>query len=51
VDNPALYRMRSGGALLPKNVNGIELLKDVHWLRADDIQIATQVPVGGGGGG
>jgi hypothetical protein len=47
VDNPELYRMRSGGALLPKNVNGLELLKDVHWLRADDVQIAAQVPVGG----
>jgi hypothetical protein len=49
VDNPELYRMRSGGALLPKGVNGLELLKDVHWLRADDVQIAAQVPVGGGG--
>jgi phenylpropionate dioxygenase-like ring-hydroxylating dioxygenase large terminal subunit len=29
VDEPALYRMRSGGAILPKGVDGLAVLKDV----------------------
>jgi phthalate 4,5-dioxygenase len=29
VDEPALYRLRSGGAILPKGVNGLEVLRDV----------------------
>jgi nitrite reductase/ring-hydroxylating ferredoxin subunit len=48
VDNPELYRMRSGGALLPKNVNGLEVLKPVHFLEADSVEIAIEVPTAGG---
>jgi hypothetical protein len=48
VDNPELYRMRSGGALLPKGVNGLEVLKEVHLLRSDSIEIPIEVPTGGG---
>ena len=47
VDNPGLYRMRSGGALLPKNVNGLEVLKPVHFLESDAVALAVEVPVGG----
>jgi hypothetical protein len=47
VDNPGLYRMRSGGALLPKNVNGLEVLKPVHFLESDEIALAVEVPVSG----
>jgi hypothetical protein len=49
VDNPSLYRMRSGGALLPKGVNGLELLRPVHFLQADGIEETVQVPAGGSG--
>jgi hypothetical protein len=49
VDNPSLYRMRSGGALLPRGVNGLELLKPVHNLQADNVEgIAVEVQAGGG---
>jgi len=45
VEKPELYRMRSGGALVPKGVNGIDATWDVHFARAETIQ----VPTGGGG--
>jgi phthalate 4,5-dioxygenase oxygenase subunit len=49
VDTPSLYRMRSGGALLPRGVNGLELLKPVHNLQADNVEgIAVEVQAGGG---
>ena len=49
VDNPGLYRMRSGGALLPRGVNGLDLLKPVHNLQADNVEgIAVEVTTGGG---
>jgi phthalate 4,5-dioxygenase oxygenase subunit len=47
VDNPALYRMRSGGALLQKGVKGLEVLKPVHFFQSDTIEIGIEVPVGG----
>ncbi len=47
VDSPHLYRMRSGGALLPKGVKGLELLRPVHFLQADDVTVAIEVPAGG----
>jgi len=43
VEKPELYRMRSGGALVPKNVNGFEFLRDVHFGRAQTVE----VPVAG----
>jgi len=46
VDKPELYRMRSGGALLPKGVNGLELLRPVHFLQSDEIALAIEVPAG-----
>jgi hypothetical protein len=48
VENPALFRMRSGGALLPKGVNGLELLRDVHFMRSEGVEIAIEVPASGG---
>jgi nitrite reductase/ring-hydroxylating ferredoxin subunit len=47
VDNPGLYRMRSGGALLPKNVDGLEVLKPVHFMQSDTVAVAVEVPVSG----
>jgi phthalate 4,5-dioxygenase oxygenase subunit len=38
VDNPGLYRMRSGGALLPRNVDGLDLLRPIHMFQADDVE-------------
>jgi phenylpropionate dioxygenase-like ring-hydroxylating dioxygenase large terminal subunit len=48
VDNPGLYRMRSGGALLPKHVAGMEVLKPVHFMESDTVAIAAEATVGGG---
>jgi phthalate 4,5-dioxygenase oxygenase subunit len=48
VENPALYRMRSGGAILPRGVNGLELLRPVHTFEADNVvEAAIQVPTAG----
>jgi nitrite reductase/ring-hydroxylating ferredoxin subunit len=47
VDQPHLYRMRSGGALLPAGANGLELLADVHFCRADSIDLAPAIEAGG----
>jgi hypothetical protein len=47
VDTPGLYRMRSGGALLPKHVAGLEALKPVHFMESDTIAIAAEAAVGG----
>jgi hypothetical protein len=47
VDNPGLYRMRSGGALLPKGVNGLEVLKPVHFMQSDAVSLPIEVRVSG----
>ncbi len=47
VDSPGLYRLRSGGALLPKGVNGLEMLWDVHTLKSDGVEMAIEVPASG----
>ena len=47
VQKPSLYRMRSGGALLPKHVAGLELLKPVHFLESDAVAIPVEASVGG----
>jgi hypothetical protein len=39
--------MRSGGALLPRNINGLEVLKPVHFLESDTVALAVEVPVSG----
>ncbi len=44
VDKPELYRMRSGGAIVPIGVDGFEYLKDAHFVRP----LAIEVPAGGG---
>jgi hypothetical protein len=31
VDNPEVYRVRSGGVILPNGVHGIQATKDVQW--------------------
>jgi phenylpropionate dioxygenase-like ring-hydroxylating dioxygenase large terminal subunit len=38
VDNPALYRLRSGGAILPNGVDGLGVLQDVIWGRAQTLE-------------
>jgi len=40
VDDPSLYRIRSGGAILPKGANGLEVTQDVIHGRATDVRIA-----------
>ena len=35
VDAPHLYRMRAGGAIVPKGVNGIEATQDVIFARPE----------------
>ena len=47
VENPGLYRMRSGGALLPRGVKGMEVLQPVHFMQSDSIAIAAEASVGG----
>jgi hypothetical protein len=44
VDKPELYRMRSGGALLPNGADGLEVLKDVHFWRAETVDLAMVAP-------
>lgn len=41
VDNPGLFRMRGGGAVLPKGANGLDDLADLHFARAElaDVQL------------
>jgi hypothetical protein len=38
VDDPALYRLRSGGAILPNGVDGLALLQDVIWGRTETVE-------------
>jgi hypothetical protein len=40
VDEPGLYRMRSGGAILPKGVDGLEVLRDVIRARKQTLEAA-----------
>jgi phenylpropionate dioxygenase-like ring-hydroxylating dioxygenase large terminal subunit len=40
VDEPALYRLRSGGAILPRGVDGLTVLEDVIRARAQTIELA-----------
>ncbi len=47
VENPSLYNMRSGGALLPRGVNGMEVLRPVHFMQSDTIANAAEASVGG----
>jgi len=35
VENPAFYRMRAGGALVPEGVNGLEMTRDVIYAKAE----------------
>jgi nitrite reductase/ring-hydroxylating ferredoxin subunit len=46
VDEPQLYRMRSGGALLPAGANGLEVLADVHFCRAESINVMPAIEAG-----
>jgi phthalate 4,5-dioxygenase oxygenase subunit len=40
VDNPRLFRMRGGGALLPAGSNGLDDLADLHFARAELSEVA-----------
>jgi len=39
VDQPELYKMRSGGALLPKGVDGLEVLRPIHFYETDTLEL------------
>ena len=47
VDRPELYRMRSGGAILPEGVPGMDVLRPVHFFESDSIAESVAVPVAG----
>jgi hypothetical protein len=47
VDDPWVYRIRSGGAILPRGVPGLEVLQDVIHGRATDLAIEMPVSVPG----
>ena len=36
VDNPEVYKVRSGGIVLPNGVHGIEATKDLQWKSSYD---------------
>jgi hypothetical protein len=38
--------MRSGGALLPAGANGLEILADVHFCRAESINVMPAIEAG-----
>jgi hypothetical protein len=46
VDNPEFYRIRSGGALLPRGSDGLRVLDDVIHARATSLELATMAEVG-----
>jgi nitrite reductase/ring-hydroxylating ferredoxin subunit len=46
VEKPQLYRMRSGGALLPTGANGLEVLADVHFCRSQGIELTPAIEAG-----
>jgi nitrite reductase/ring-hydroxylating ferredoxin subunit len=41
VDDPSLFRMRGGGALLPVGANGLDDLADLHFARTDLSEVLT----------
>jgi hypothetical protein len=45
VDKPGLYRMRSGGAILPAGINGMEALREVHFFRSDSPTLPMEMPI------
>jgi nitrite reductase/ring-hydroxylating ferredoxin subunit len=44
VDQPELYRMRGGGALIKRGLNGIDATWDVHTARATTIEPPVRIP-------
>jgi hypothetical protein len=40
VDDPALFRMRGGGALVPVGHNGLDELADVYFARKDWTEVS-----------
>ncbi len=44
VDNPALFRMRGGGALMPSGANGLDDLADLHFARKTLEDFLAAVP-------
>jgi phenylpropionate dioxygenase-like ring-hydroxylating dioxygenase large terminal subunit len=46
VDKPELYRMRSGGALLPKGVDGLAVLRPVHFFETDTLELEALTVTG-----
>jgi hypothetical protein len=47
VDQPELFRLRSGGAILPVGVDGLEVLKPVHSWQSDTVEMELPTPVVG----
>ena len=45
VDQPELYRMRSGGAVLPAGIDGMEALRPVHFCQSDEPNLAIEVAI------
>jgi hypothetical protein len=45
VDRPQLYRMRSGGAILPEGINGMEALRPVHFFQSDAPDLPAAAPL------
>jgi nitrite reductase/ring-hydroxylating ferredoxin subunit len=45
VDSPQLYRMRSGGAILPAGIDGMEALRPVHFFESNEPNLPLEVAV------
>lgn len=45
VDTPQLYRMRSGGAILPAGIDGMTALRPVHFFQSDSPDLPMEVAV------
>lgn len=43
VDQPELYRMRSGGALVPSGSDGLSLLADMHFCRTEGLAVSPAI--------
>jgi hypothetical protein len=44
VDQPQLFRLFSGGALVPKDVSGLDYCHDVLFGRAETVEVRTRPP-------
>ena len=46
VEKPELFRMRGGGAIVPRGVNGLDMLEEVHFGRTE-LEAPIAVPIDG----